>query len=151
MVETSALDILRVSLVPFLLRSVGVSMGMLQHEESDFIRWGELLLGGSLDINDKDGNYVGSLSESFPIPLLCHLLNLILNAAFRSRQEAPEAEDFAAGLLWDLCNTTERLLSQSVEHRSCAVSFLLPAVFKAFSAQSSLKISLKGNVYILSR
>ncbi|CAN7109062.1 unnamed protein product [Brassica rapa subsp. narinosa] len=150
-VETSALDILRVSLVPFLLRSVGVSMGMLQHEESDFIRWGELLLGGSLDINDKDENYVGSLSESFPIPLSCHLLNLILNAAFRSRQEAPEAEDFAAGLLWDLCNTTERLLSQSVEHRSCAVSFLLPAVFKAFSAQSSLKISLKGNVYILSR
>ncbi|CAF2148233.1 unnamed protein product [Brassica napus] len=150
-VETSALDILRVSLVPFLLRSVGVSMGLLQHEESDFIRWGELLRGGSLDINDKDGNYVGSLSESFPIPLSCHLLNLILNAAFQSHQEAPEAEDFAAGLLWDLCNTTERLLSQSVEHRSCAVSFLLPAVFKVFSAQSSLKISLKGNVYILSR
>ncbi|RID78033.1 hypothetical protein BRARA_A00891 [Brassica rapa] len=150
-VETSALGILRVSLVPFLLRSVGVSMGMLQHEESDFIRWGELLRGGSLDINDKDGNYVGSLSESFPIPLSCHLLNLILNAAFQSHQEAPEAEDFAAGLLWDLCNTTERLLSQSVEHRSCAVSFLLPAVFKVFSAQSSLKISLKGNVYILSR
>ncbi|KAF2543257.1 hypothetical protein F2Q68_00029347 [Brassica cretica] len=147
-VETSALGILRVSLVPFLLRSVGVSMGMLQHEESDFIRWGELLLGGSLDINDKDENYVGSLSESFPIPLSCHLLNLILNAAFQSRQEAPEAEDFAAGLLWDLCNTTERLLSQSVEHRSCAVSFLLPAIFKALS---SLKISLQGNVYILSR
>lgn len=91
MVETSALDILRVSLVPFLLRSVGVSMGLLQHEESDFIRWGELLRGGSLDINDKDGNYVGSLSESFPIPLSCHLLNLLLSAAFQSHQAAREA------------------------------------------------------------
>ncbi|KAF3600975.1 hypothetical protein F2Q69_00033362 [Brassica cretica] len=150
-VETSALDILRVSLVPFLLRSVGVSMGMLQHEESDFIKWGELLLGGSLNINDNDGNYVGSLSESFPIPLSCHLLNLILNAAFQSHQADSKVEDFAAGMLWDLCNITERLLSQSVEHRSCAVRFLLPAVFKGFSSQSSLKISLQGNVYILSR
>ena len=151
MVETSALDILRVSLVPFLLRSVGVSMGLLQHEESDFIRWGELLLGGSLDINDKDGNYVGSLSESFPIPLSCHLLNLLLSAAFQSHQAARKVENFAAGMLCDLCNTTERLLSQSVEHRSCAVSFLPPAIFKAFSSQSSLKISLQGNVYVLSR
>ncbi|KAH0903195.1 hypothetical protein HID58_042698 [Brassica napus] len=55
-----------------------------------------------------------------------------------------------AGMLCDLCNTTERLLSQSVVHRSCAVSFLLPAIFKAFSSQSSLKISLQGNVYVLS-
>ncbi|KAG2238964.1 hypothetical protein Bca52824_089824 [Brassica carinata] len=149
--ETSALLVLEVSLVPFLLRSVGVSMGRLQHEESDFIRWGELLLVDSLNTNNMDGNYIASLSESFPIPLSCHLLNLILNAAFQSRRAAPKVENFAVGMLWDLCNTTERLLSQSVEHRSCAVSFLLPAIFKAFSSQSSLKISLQGNVYILSR
>lgn len=150
-IETSALVVLEVSLVPFLLRSVGVSMGMIRHEESDFIKWGELLLGGSLSTNNMDESYIGSLSESFPIPLSCHLLNLILNAAFQSHQAAPKVETFAAGMLWDLCNTTERLLSQSVEHRSCAVSFLLPAIFKAFSSQSSLKISLQGNVYILSR
>ncbi|KAL0727652.1 hypothetical protein Bca4012_023745 [Brassica carinata] len=149
--ETSALVVLEVSLVPFLLRSVGVSMGRLQHEESDFIRWGELLLGDSLNTNNMDGNYIASLSESFPIPLSCHLLNLILNAAFQSRRAAPKVENFAVGMLWDLCNTTERLLSQSVEHRSCAVSFLLPAIFKAFSSQSSLEISLQGNVYIHSR
>ncbi|CAH8386786.1 unnamed protein product [Eruca vesicaria subsp. sativa] len=150
-VETSALDILRVSLVPFLLRSVGVSMGMIGHEESDFIRWGELLLGDSLNTDNMDDNYIASLSESFPIPLSCHLLNLILNAAFQSHQGVSKVENFADGMLWDLCNTTERFLSQSVEHRSCAVSFLLPAVFKAFSSQCSLKISLQGSVYILSR
>ncbi|XP_010439980.1 PREDICTED: uncharacterized protein LOC104723330 isoform X2 [Camelina sativa] len=150
-IETSVLDILGVSLVPFLMRSAGVSMGMLQHEESDFIKWGELLLCDSLNTVNMDENYIANLSGSFPIPLSCHLLNLILNAAFQSHQAAPEVESFAAGMLWDLCNTTERLLSQSVEHRSCAVSFLLPAVFKAFSSQSSLKISRQGNMYILSR
>ncbi|KAF3605808.1 hypothetical protein DY000_02047227 [Brassica cretica] len=114
--ETSALVVLEVSLVPFFLKSVGVSMGMLQHEESDFIKWGEILLLDSFD-----------------------------------PRAAPKAENIAAGILWDLCNTIERLLSQSVKHRSCAISFLLPAIFKEFSSQSSLKISLQGNVYILSR
>ncbi|KAJ0236798.1 tRNA/rRNA methyltransferase [Hirschfeldia incana] len=149
--ETSALVVLEVSLVPFLLRSVGVSMGMIRHEESDFIKWGELLLRDSPSTDNMDENYIASLSESFPIPLSCHLLNLILNAAFQSHEAAPKVESFAVGMLWDLCNTTERLLSQSVEHRSCAVSFLLPAIFKAFSFRSSLKILLQGNVYILSR
>ncbi|KFK23549.1 hypothetical protein AALP_AAs66918U001300 [Arabis alpina] len=149
-IETSVLDTLGVSLVPFLLRSVGVSMGMVQHEESDFIEWGELLLCDSMSTVNMDESYVASLSGSFPIPLSCHLLNLILNAAFQSQQGALKVEDFAVGLLWDLCNTTERLLSQSVEHRSCAVSFLLPAIFKAFSYQSSVNISHKGNIYMLS-
>ncbi|KAL0663897.1 hypothetical protein Bca4012_100734 [Brassica carinata] len=117
--ETSALVVLEVSLVPFFLKSVDVSMGMLQHEESDFIKWGEILLLDSLSTNDMVENYIGSLSESFPIPLSCHLLNLILNAAFK-----------VPGQLQ---------------------SFLLPAIFKKFSSQSSLKISLQGNVYILSR
>ncbi|XP_020874905.1 uncharacterized protein LOC9306167 isoform X1 [Arabidopsis lyrata subsp. lyrata] len=147
-IETSVLG---VSLVPFLLRSIGVSMGMLQHEESDFIKWGDLLLRDSLNTTNMDENYIANLSESFPIPLSCHLLNLILNAAFQSRQAAPEMESFAAGMLWDLCNMTERLLSQSLKHRSCAVSFLLPAIFKAFSSQSSLKILHQENMYILSR
>ncbi|XP_024005166.1 uncharacterized protein LOC18030139 [Eutrema salsugineum] len=146
--DTSALG---VSLVPFLLRSVGVSMGMLQQEESDFFKWGELLLGDSLNAVNLDENYIVSLSEAFPIPLSCHLLNLILNAAFQSQQADPKMENFAAGILWDLCNMSERLLSQSVEHRSCAISFLLPAIFKAFSSQPSLKISHQGNMYMLSR
>ncbi|ANM67716.1 tRNA/rRNA methyltransferase (SpoU) family protein [Arabidopsis thaliana] len=150
-IETNVLDMLGVSLVPFLLRSVGFSMGMRQHEESDFIKWGDLCLRDSLNTIDMDENYIAQLSGSFPIPLSCHLLNLILNAAFQSHQAAPKVESFAAGMLWDLCNTTERLLSQSVEHRSCAVSFLLPAIFKAFSSQSSLKISHQGNLFILSR
>jgi len=67
----------------FFLKSVGVSMGMLQHEESDFIKWGEILLLDSLSTNDMVENYIGSLSESFPIPLSCHLLNRILNVAFK--------------------------------------------------------------------
>ncbi|CAN8324989.1 unnamed protein product [Cochlearia groenlandica] len=149
--ETSVLDMLGVSLVPFLLRSVGVSMGMLRHEESDFVKWGELLLRDSLNTVDMDETYIETLSGSFPIPLSCHLLNLILNAAFERHQEATKLDNFAAGMLWDLCNTAERLLSQSVEHRSCAVSFILPAIFKAFSTQTSMKISLQGNMYILSR
>ena len=135
----------------FLLRSVGVSIRMLQHEESDFIKWVELLLRDSLSTNNMYENCIASFSESFPIPLSCHLLNLLLSAAFQSHQAARKVENFAAGMLCDLCNTTERLLSQSVEHRSCAVSFLPPAIFKAFSSQSSLKISLQGNVYVLSR
>ncbi|CAF2061598.1 unnamed protein product [Brassica oleracea var. botrytis] len=92
-------------------------MGMLQHEESDFIKWGEILFLDSLSTNDMVENYIGSLSESFPIPLSCHLLNLILNAAFKVPGQLQR---------W-------RILQLK------------------FSSQSSLKISLQGNVYILSR
>ncbi|KAG2253082.1 hypothetical protein Bca52824_083218 [Brassica carinata] len=100
----------------------------------------EILLLDSLSTNDMVENYIGSLSESFPIPLSCHLLNLILNAAFKVPGQLQR---------WRILQL--RLLSQSVKHRSCAISFLLPAIFKKFSSQSSLKISLQGNVYILSR
>ncbi|KAG2269756.1 hypothetical protein Bca52824_064311 [Brassica carinata] len=70
-----------------------------------------------LSTNNMVENYIGSLSEPFPIPLSCHLLNQILNAAFKVPGQLQR---------W-------RILQLE------------------FSSQSSLKISLQGNVYILSR
>ncbi|KAH0922307.1 hypothetical protein HID58_022325 [Brassica napus] len=60
----------------------------------------EILFHDSLSTNDMDENYIGSLSESFAIPLSCHLLNLILNAAFQSHQAAPKVEISQLGDGW---------------------------------------------------
>ncbi|XP_010518698.1 PREDICTED: uncharacterized protein LOC104798352 isoform X2 [Tarenaya hassleriana] len=146
-IRTNAWDMLQANLVQFLLKSVGVSVGMLRHGESDIIKWGEF------PVTDGPTDENGILSQfwSFPLSLSCHLLTVAFEAAFQNLQTDSTAEKFAADLLWDLCNMTERLLLLSAEHRSCAVSFLLPAIFKAFAAQCSLQISLHGTMYILSR
>ncbi|KAG6635865.1 hypothetical protein CIPAW_11G072500 [Carya illinoinensis] len=61
------------------------------------------------------------------------------------------AEKFAANLIWDLCNLTERLLLQSLEHRSCTIHFFLPIIFKAFVSYRSFEISVHGQKQILLR
>lgn len=152
--------------MPCIFSSVGFSLGMLKNEESDVIEWGSCSpFQGSKDkINAPDVNKecMLSLSRSITLPTSCHILTLIMDVALRNRQAAPNtdsllqngccyAEKFAANLLWDLCNTTERLLLQSAEHRSCAIAFLLPIILKAFVSLHSLEISFRGHIFILSR
>lgn len=153
------------TLVPCIFSSVGFSLGVLQNEESDAIEWGSCSpfqgSKGETNASDMDKECMLSLSRSITLPTSCHILTLVMDSALRNLQAAPStdsllengcyAEKFAANLLWYLCNTTERLLLQSVEHRSCAIAFLLPIILKAFVSLHSSEISFHGHIYTLSR
>ncbi|XWS49177.1 hypothetical protein CRYUN_Cryun13aG0141400 [Craigia yunnanensis] len=158
--------ILEATLVPFFLRSIGISAGIIQNEELDGTRWyrsSVLKVSNDLIENlDTNKDYTHSLSGSFPLPLSCHVLSIILDAGLRNSLAAPATDSllqngccyavkFTADLLWNLCNVTERLLLQSLENRSCTIGFLLPVIFKAFVSHSSFKISVHGQAHILSR
>lgn len=151
--------------MPFFLRSVGLSMGMLQDEESDVFGLGPCSVSPGFNdlLNDfnLDKKSILYLSGSFPLPMSCHILTLILDAALQGFQAASTTESMLANgccyaeklygnLLWGLCNVSERLLSQSLEHRSCAIGFLLPILFKAFASHHSLEIAVCGRTYTLS-
>ncbi|KAK6251036.1 hypothetical protein SCA6_005041 [Theobroma cacao] len=164
--KTNAWAVLEATLVPFFLRSVGVSASIIQNEELDGTGWyrsSVFLVSNDLIENlDMDKDYMLALSGSFPLPLSCHVLSIILDAALRTFQAAPVTDSvlengccyapkFIANLLWNLCNVTERLLLQCSENRSCTVGFLLPVIFKAFVSHSSFKVSVHGQTHILSR
>ncbi|XVE57547.1 hypothetical protein DITRI_Ditri04bG0099200 [Diplodiscus trichospermus] len=159
--NTNAWEPLEGTLVPFFLRSIGVSAGIIQNEELDGTRWYRSSVF-QVSIMDTYEDYMHSLSGSFPLPLSCHVLSLILDAGLQTFQAAPVtdsvleigccyAEKFTADLLWNLCNVTERLLLQSLENRSCTIGFLLPVIFKAFFSHSSFNISFHGQTHILTR
>ncbi|KAF9689746.1 hypothetical protein SADUNF_Sadunf01G0124300 [Salix dunnii] len=163
---THSWGVLEANLVPFFLRSVGLSMGMFQNEESDAFEWGHCsIYHGLSDLEndfDLDKESMLSLSGSFPLPISCHILTLILESALQSFRIVSStkstlangfcyAEKLFSNLLWDLCNMSERLLSQSLEHRSCTIGFLLPVIFKAFGSHCSLEITVRGKMFILSR
>ncbi|XP_058009472.1 uncharacterized protein LOC131168902 [Hevea brasiliensis] len=164
--STNSWGVLEATLVPFFLRSSGLSMGMLQNEESDIFEWDQDSvmqgLNGMIDDLHLDKESILSLSQSFPLSTSCNVLALILDSALRSFQAATNtesvlengscyAEKLFSKLLWDLCNMSERLFSQSFEHRSCAIGFLLPILFKAFACHPSLEISVHGRTCVLSR
>lgn len=151
--------------MPFFLRSIGIAAGIIQKDEFDGSRsYNSLPFQISNDLleNLDTNKDMQSLSGSFPLPLSCHVLSLILDAGLRTFLAASArgsvmengscyAEKFTANLLWNLCNVTERLLLQSLENRSCTIGFFLPVIFKAFILHSSFKISVHGQTLVLSR
>lgn len=161
MVETNGWAVVEANLVPVLLRSVGNSLGMLQNKESDIFKWD---LGPNSLVNDLGMNKeeILSTSSSIPLPVSCHILSIMLEVAFSNKQTAPtlkstvangsvEGYNFVGNLIWWLCNMAEQMLSQSLEHRSCAIGFLLPIIFKAFVFYYSFEILIGGNMCIFSR
>ncbi|MBA0773322.1 hypothetical protein Gotri_008606, partial [Gossypium trilobum] len=163
-----AWEVLEENLVPFSLRSIGLSAGIIQN--GDLQGTGldrSSLFHVSSDLIEKfiENLHVGKdckpISGYFPLPVSCHVLSITLDAALRNFQAAPvtgsvsenvsSVESFTANLLWNLCNATERLLLQGSESRSCTIGFLLPVIFKAFVSQSSFEISFHRQIHILSR
>ncbi|XP_065856837.1 uncharacterized protein [Euphorbia lathyris] len=163
---TNSWDVLEATLVPFFLRSAGISIGMLQNEETDIFEWSNnLALQGLEDMIDNghlDKESMLSVSGSFPLSVSCQVLTLILDSAWQSFQRASTsepmlengscyAENLFTRLVWDLCNMSERLFLRTLEHRSCAMGFLLPIIFKSFVSYHSLAISVRGKKCVLSR
>ncbi|KAF5477643.1 hypothetical protein F2P56_004263 [Juglans regia] len=161
-IETNSWVVVEENLVPFFVRFVGLSTGMPQHKESDAFECA--VFKGLNDLRNVVGvvkEHMLSPSGPFPLPISCHILTLMLDASLHSLQSASiselivandyYAEKFAANLIWDLCNLTERLLLQSLEHRSCTIHFFLPIIFKAFVSYRSFEISVHGQKQILLR
>ncbi|KAG7955620.1 hypothetical protein I3843_11G082000 [Carya illinoinensis] len=89
------------------------------------------------------------------VPLFVRFVGLSAGMLQHKESDAFECavfkEKFAANLIWDLCNLTERLLLQSLEHRACTIHFFLPIIFKAFVSYRSFEISVHGQKQILLR
>lgn len=162
---TNLWAVLEATLIPYFLRSAGVSIGMLQNEESDVFEWSSnsVLQGFNGMIGESHfDEELFSVCGTFPLSVSCHVLTLILDSAWQSLQKASTmepmlengscyAENLFTKLLWDLCNMSERLFLQASDHRSSAMGILLPTVFKSFASHHSLVISVRGKKCVLSR
>ena len=94
------------TVVPFFLRSVGLSASVLQRKESDVLEC-SVFQGINDQINELEVVKEQMLSPggSFPLPILCHILKFMLDAALESRQATPTTELMVANgvmpnILW---------------------------------------------------
>ena len=169
MVETNSWEILEATMVPFFLRVIGLSAGMVRNEELAIYRWVtypayqgfddqltalEFFEGYNGQSSGPDLNRDSIMSQfgSFPLPTSCHILTLILDASLQNKCPVESTCGLTvANLLWDLCNITLRMLSLSLEIRSSAITFLLPFIFKAFVSDRAFKVSVHGQTCTLNR
>lgn len=152
------------TVVPYLLQSIGCSMGMPKSADLAICTW----TAEPVNDNEKLANfeiiedYMPSHCSSFPLPFSCQLLTSILDAVLQCKvalkntpalilESGRIAEIFALNLLWDLCNVTVTMVLHSQEHRSCAIRFLLPVMFKSFDSRCAFEITVRGQTCLLSR
>lgn len=156
--ETNNWELMEATLVPFLLRSVGLSMDMHQNEDTYVIRWSAQCVFQT----SKELHKLATVCENVPVlplTLSCYILSCLLDAAIENYQAVKGSLSmnvlyvgkFCGHLLWDLCNLSIRMLSQSLEHRSCAASSLLPSLYKAFASKCSFKVCIQGESYNIYR
>ncbi|KAH6767928.1 tRNA/rRNA methyltransferase family protein [Perilla frutescens var. frutescens] len=178
--ETNSWEVLETTMVPLLLRSIGLSMGMIRSEQHAISKWSENSFSyGSMDKdvrpklfedfhNKLTENYLSGddllVCNSYDIPLSisCNILTLTLDAALRNSYEdvVPEsttlangslAKTFAGKVLWDLSSLTLQLLLETSEHRSTAIRFILPFIFKAFARDYTFDVAVSGISHVLTR
>ncbi|PON64646.1 Armadillo-type fold containing protein [Parasponia andersonii] len=93
-VETNSWVVAEANLVPFLLRSVYHSLGMLQNEESEQV---EHNFGPSyFSFSELDKERIGYPTWSLPLPISCYILTLMLDAALLNQQTAVTSESVVA-------------------------------------------------------
>ncbi|XP_024987092.1 uncharacterized protein LOC112522227 isoform X1 [Cynara cardunculus var. scolymus] len=129
--ETNAWGVVEGTMVPYFIKVVGLTMGMLQNEQFAFYKWNG-------QAQSPEGSTLISF-ESFPLLMACHILASILDASVKGN------------LLWDICNVTLQMLSHSPEHRSCAITVFLPHLLKALVSENVFEISVHGQKFLLSR
>lgn len=164
--ETGRWEVLEETMVPLLLRSIGSSMGVTQSDQFSFYKWGEN--------SNPDGSNHNKLTDSYtpddllacnsydiPLSISCNILTFSLDTALRNKYEevVPEstlangsrAKCFAGKLLWDLSSLTLKMLLETSEHRSTAIKFLLPSIFKAFTHKYTYDAGVPGASHVLTR
>ncbi|KAK9155092.1 hypothetical protein Sjap_002572 [Stephania japonica] len=147
-------DVIEETLVPFSLRSIGLSIGMLLSSESAFYEWSGNL--GDYEPNvshefDSHKKFVLPISVSWPLDTSCHILTTLLSNYLENHPTALDGVGFAGNLLWDLCDLAIRMLSEFLEFRSSALRFLLPFIMSVFVSHSSFQVFLHGQIHVLSR
>ncbi|XP_057978420.1 uncharacterized protein LOC131164899 isoform X2 [Malania oleifera] len=163
LIATNTWEILEATLVRMFLRSVGLSMGMYQNDK--------LTMHGRSSCTTFEGshektNYSELNKESpfvpFPLALSCYILTSLLDAALQSHGAVESGSElmsangcyvkkFSVNLLWDLCNMSVQMLSQTLECRSCAVGSFLPCIFKAFVLHDTFEVLVNGQRHVFSR
>lgn len=176
--ETDSWDVLEATIVPLLLRSIGLSMGKFQSEELAIYKWSEYTIFkvySDEEVGSKTfpnschklieqyipEDFSVSQSHDFPLSMSCNILTLTLDAALRNKHKGVVAGltsangsgtiIFAGHMLWDLSNLSLQMLSQSFEHRASAIKLLLPFIFKAFARDHSFQVALPGTPHVLTR
>ncbi|KAK4338184.1 hypothetical protein RND71_042671 [Anisodus tanguticus] len=170
--DTNSWGVVEVTIIPFLLRLVRLSMGEIQSKELDAYNLcltsknsEDRHLGPqcTLDLRAKlRDNEIYDDPIYFPLHISCHILTLILDASQQSLHTVRSVsgldfidgccrDKFSAKLLWDLCDITIQMLPQSLEYRSSAITFFLPSIFRALDSRSAFEVSIYGQNYVLSR
>ncbi|KAI3821527.1 hypothetical protein L1987_09095 [Smallanthus sonchifolius] len=136
--ETNAWGVVEETVVPYLVKSVGLSMGIHENEPPHIPAF-----------------------DSFPLFMGCHILASILDASLKGKHvsESTSGPILANGgcnlhistgnMVWDICKVTLQMLSHSPEHRSCAIAALLPQLFKSIC--NAFDISVHGQDFMLFR
>ncbi|GAB2209657.1 hypothetical protein Droror1_Dr00026878 [Drosera rotundifolia] len=166
-IEIKSWQSIEATLASFLRRSIYLSMGVDQNKVS------AALDGRS---NDSDVHGLGwktcetnaVLDNTFPLPeplplyISCHILTHLLEAALQSghtkkntlgyvAEYGHDGVHFSQNFLWGIYDLTIQMISQGAEHQSCAVSLLLPAIFKAHSSFLFFEESVRGVELEISR
>lgn len=135
------------TLVLFCLRSIGIYVGMTQSEEDFVFQWKKEspICYREFELDD---------SISVPLPVVCYILASLLDTALQANSSwklnGNEDSGFLSKLIWDLAGLVIHMLSQCTEHRSCAIRYLLPAIFKTLTYLYNFKIEVLGSLYALS-
>ncbi|XP_027183076.1 uncharacterized protein LOC113781357 [Coffea eugenioides] len=167
--EMNSWDAVEATLVPFLFRLIGLSMGMIQSQESAMFEWSSRpILQVSDDhqprlhcfqqcsdkpTNELNRDLIQSQFDYFPLPISCYILALTLDASLQCKHVVDctcSLQVFANKLIWDLCNLTFQMLLHSVEHRSFALSILLPSILRVLASHCAFEVS-SGVSHILTR
>ncbi|XP_071917542.1 uncharacterized protein [Coffea arabica] len=163
-------DAVEATLVPFLFRLIGLSMGMIQSQESAMFEWSSRpILQDSDDhqprlhcfqqcsdkpTNELNRDLIQSQFDYFPLPISCYILALTLDASLQCKHVVDctcSLQVFANKWIWDLCNLTFQMLLHSVEHRSFALSILLPSILRVLASHCAFEVSSGVKSHILTR
>lgn len=135
------------TLVLFCLRSIGIYIGMTQSEEDFVFHWKREspICYREYELDD---------SISVPLPVACHILVSLLDTSLQANSSwkvnGNDDIGFSLKLIWDLSCLVIHMLSQCTEHRSCAIRYLLPAIFKALTYIYNFNVQVLGSFYALS-
>ncbi|XP_071917541.1 uncharacterized protein [Coffea arabica] len=168
--EMNSWDAVEATLVPFLFRLIGLSMGMIQSQESAMFEWSSRpILQDSDDhqprlhcfqqcsdkpTNELNRDLIQSQFDYFPLPISCYILALTLDASLQCKHVVDctcSLQVFANKWIWDLCNLTFQMLLHSVEHRSFALSILLPSILRVLASHCAFEVSSGVKSHILTR
>ncbi|KAJ6808227.1 uncharacterized protein M6B38_167710 [Iris pallida] len=124
-----AWELMGETLVPYCLRSVGLSMGMVHSDDFAIYQW------STEDSLEMYGTLI--------VPIACRILTLMLQCVLTSGVGVPNVrqtlEGFAANLIWDLSNLAVGMLMRPTEDRSFNIRLLLPSLFKWLNLFVQLK------------